>query len=216
MCGYYCNRSVRGRPEDFDSYKFVQALKGKPLNMHAFIPVRGRKERLSNDNADDAIKWFAMMSCDYLGEKDQAGPFLVIPVPNSKCAKDSTVRPRTRKLAKAVCDLLDDGSVIVDCLRWKENLGSAAEEGGPREAEILFENLVLLRGALDEADEDWPVLLIDDVTTSGGHLRACSAKLKVRGLNVALAICGAKTVYDQKIRAFHVYEYELEHYKPPK
>jgi len=41
FCGYFCNYSMRWRSEDFDSYKWVQALKGKTLNKHAYVSVRG-------------------------------------------------------------------------------------------------------------------------------------------------------------------------------
>jgi orotate phosphoribosyltransferase len=55
---------------------------------------------------------------------------------------------------------------------------------------------------------------VDDVTTSGGHLKACAAKLTARGLKVAIVICGGKTVYDQSKAAFHTYEDELDEYEP--
>jgi len=217
FCGYFCNQSIRWRPEDFDSYKWVQALKGRSLNMHAFVPVRGENKRLSNSNLDDAIKWFGVYVADYLKKHKIVGPFLVVPVPNSDSLATSTTKPRTRKLAKAVCDELDDGSTTVDCLRCRRNLGSASKEGGPREAEIIYRNLTVLkdvlRAALKSANEGTKVILVDDVTTSGGHLRACAAKLDSEGLTVNYVMCGGKTVYDQDNKAFYTYEYKLDEYK---
>jgi predicted amidophosphoribosyltransferase len=150
----------------------------------------------------------------YLQQKQISGGFLVIPVPNSSCVATSSVKPHTRKLAKAICDTLEDGSKVLDCLRWKKNLGSASEECGPREAEILYGNLTILEDQLKNLDEDANVLLVDDVTTSGGHLKACAAKLKKAGISVDLSLCGGKTIYDQNQRAFSLYEYTLDEHKP--
>ncbi len=202
------------RSEDYDSYKWVQALKGEQLNKYALVPVKGNYRRLSNQNLPDAIQWFAELVADYLQQKQVTGPILAIPVPSSNCVASSRVRPHTRKLAKAVCDTLKDGSKVLDCLRWKKNLGSASEEGGPRETEILYGNLMILGDQLKDLDESTNVLLLDDVTTSGGHLKACAAKLKKAGVSVELCVCGGKTVYDQNQRAFSLYEYTLDEHKP--
>jgi len=214
FCGYFCNYSIPWRPEDYDSYKWVQALKGKILNKYAYVPVQGANKYLSNENLDDAAKWFGIFVADYLKGHKLTGPFLVVPVPNSDSVASSNGKPRTRKLAKAICDTLKDGSTVLDCLRWKKNLGSASEDGGPRDAEILFGNLVVLKDLLENLDDDSNVLLVDDVTTSGGHLQACAAKLESKGLSVDIVMCGGKTIYDQKNRAFHIYEYTLDEYEP--
>ncbi len=220
LCGYLCNVSVHWRAKDFDSYKWIKALKGEQLNKYALVPVNGQERRLTSENLPDAIQWFGEMAVAYLKKKKIAGPFVIIPVPNSSSLVGSP-RPRTRKLAKAVADCLADGrSCVLDCLRWKENLGSASSEGGPREAERLYKNLLVLREPVEafresaEDEESFHVLLVDDVTTSGGHLRASAAKLKKVGLEVDSAICCGKTVYDQKSNAFDICEEELEEYEP--
>lgn len=214
FCGYFCNQTMPWRSEDFDSYKWVQALKNRALNKHAYVPVQGTSKYLSNANLGDAAKWLGVFVADYLKKCKVTGPFLVVPVPNSDCVASSNTKPRTRKLAKAICDTLADGSTVLDCLRWKRNLGSASDHDGPRETEILYGNLAVLRDLLKDADDHFSVLLVDDVTTSGGHLRACAAKLESKGLSVDIIMCGGKTVYDQNNKAFHTYEYTLEEYEP--
>jgi hypothetical protein len=213
FCGYFCNHISPWRPEDFDSYKWVQALKGRELNKYAFVPVNGVNRRLSNENLADAVQWFGTFVVTYLTKQKITGPFLVVPVPNSDSVSASS-RPRTRKLAKAVCDTLKDGSVVLDCLRCRNDLGSASKEGGPRESENLYKNLAVVEDALKSANKDLTVLLVDDVTTSGGHIRACAAKLESKGLSVGVVLCGGKTVYDQDNPAFHTYEYALDDYEP--
>ena len=216
FCGYNCNRIEPWRQGDWDAYKWIQALKGKSLNGYAHVPVRGVNKHLSNENLSAAVEWFGIFAADYLAKTKLPKPFVVVPVPNSDCTLSSGIKPRTRRLAKVICDTLNDGSYMIDCLRWKKNLGSA-HEGGPREAEILYDNLVLLKEGLDEledVDEGTSVVLVDDVTTSGGHLQACAAKLKSVDVEVDIVLCGGKTVYDQTNAAFHTYKYTLEEYEP--
>jgi predicted amidophosphoribosyltransferase len=214
FCGYFCNLAMQWRPEDHDSHKFIQAIKGEEMNMYGYVPVRGVRQRLSNANADDAVGWFATFVLDHLTAKKLKGPFLVVPLPNSDTTVDSSSKPRTKRLAKAICNALNDGSKVLDCLRFKQDLGSAREEGGSREASVLYGNLALLKDVVKGVDKDAKVLLVDDVTTSGGHLQACVAKLATVGLEVDIVMCAGKTVYDQDEGAFHTREYELDEYEP--
>jgi len=63
------------RSEDYDSYKWVQALKGEQLNKYALVPVKGNYRRLSNQNLPDAIQWFAELVADYLQQtSDRSNP----------------------------------------------------------------------------------------------------------------------------------------------
>lgn len=222
LCGYLCNVSIpwrKGARGDHDAHDWIQALKGKHFNGYAQVPVCGRLHRLTDENGSDAIQWFGEMAVAYLGAKKITGPFVIIPVPNSSSLVDSTAKPRTRKLAKAVADHLpDDDAVVLDCLRFKQHQCSASSEGGPREAEKIYKNLVVLRDEINEFlgdledGEMYHVLLVDDVTTSGGHLRACAARLKKAGLEVDSVICGGKTVYDQVNAPFDIREDELDEY----
>src|SRR5487761_479630 len=97
FCGYFCNQTMPWRSEDFDSYKWVQALKNRALNKHAYVPVQGTSKYLSNANLGDAAKWLGVFVADYLKKCKVTGPFLVVPVPNSDCVASSNTKPRTRK-----------------------------------------------------------------------------------------------------------------------
>jgi predicted amidophosphoribosyltransferase len=62
-------------------------------------------------------------------------------------------------------------------------------------AETLYRNLVLL----DEV-RGGHVCLVDDVVASGGHLRACAAKLRRSGVDVGIAIVGGRAD-DARVRS---------------
>jgi hypothetical protein len=214
LARYFANRGIRWRPEDFDSYKWVQALKGKPLNGYAYVPVGGTRKRLSDQNLASAVEWFATLAVQECARRGLAEPFTIIPVPNSNCTISSSAPARTRRLARAVAQELNDTSVVVDCLRWKRNLGSASEEGGPRDPKILYDNVTILKELLKDVDKSRAVLLTDDVITSGGHLRACAARLRGLGFPVGTAVCGGKTLYDQDKHAFTIFEETFDDFEP--
>lgn len=210
FCSYFAARNVQWRQEDWDAYKFVQALKGKELNGYGHVPVGGVLRRLSNQNLDSAVQWYGTYAAGVLATKKLGPPLIVVPVPNSGCTVRSGTRPKTLRLARAVCEQAGGDTKVVDCLRWKRDLGSASKEGGPRDPETLYKNLAPIEG-LPKGSR---VVLADDVMTSGGHLRACAAKLRQAGATVVLAICGGRTTYSQDKKAFTISEENLEDYEP--
>ena len=210
FCRYFAARDTPWRQEDWDAYHFVRALKGYELRGYGHVPVNGVLRRLSKQNASSAIEWFARFVAGYLTKKKITPPFVVIPVPNSACTVRSTTKPHTQKLAKEICDCIGAKAKAVACLRWKKDLGSASKEGGPRDADTLYGNSVLTVDFNDQTT----VVLVDDAITSGGHLKACAAKLGRAGADVVIAVCGGRTTYDQGNKPFEIAEEFLEDYEP--
>lgn len=195
------------RSQDHIATKFVKALKGEQLKGYAYVPVLGARQYLGNGNLDDSIEWFGDMVAHYMQENGLEPPFVLVPVPNSGNTRKSP-KPRTFKLAKAIAEKIGN-TEIADCLRWKEDLGSARKGGGTRDAGILYRNLVVT----EELDESLPHILIDDALASGGHLQACAAKLESEGATVAMAFCGGDTVHEPPPLAFDIFRRELDDYE---
>jgi len=201
------------RPQDHNASKFVKALKGETLNGYAYVPVLGVQRHLDNSNLDESIVWFGDLVASYMQQHGMNPPFVLVPVPNSSSTtKDSSSRPRTRKLARAIAAKIGQGTTVADCLRWKQNLGSARKGTGvaTRDAATLYSNLAVI----EKIDGSNPYILIDDAIASGGHLQACAAMLAKRGATVVSAFCGGRTVHEPPDSAFAPLREELADYIP--
>jgi len=194
------------RPRDFDSYKFVQALKGRGINKYAQVPILGTTRRLEQANAQDAIEWFGELAADYIRSVRLGRPLAFAPVPDSRCIAKATP-PRTCRLADAVVSRLQNVEVW-DGLRWRTEM-IPSSQGGTRDPQRLFDNLAIVR-RLPESR----IVLIDDVATKGSHLKAAAARLRARDARCNLAVCAAQTILNQDAEVFATVEAELEDFEP--
>jgi hypothetical protein len=174
--------------------RFIRCLKHEsPIGSREGILVNGRFHTIGDENRHDAFTWFAEMSLEVLqGELGHTRVSLV-PIPN--CTSTVEVAEcRTASLAHAIAHTSGNAAVVADILRWDERMPSARSGDGTRDALELHRHLRTRSPAV--AASDRPHVLIDDVTTGGGHIRACAAFLRTLGAEVTLAICAAKSDQD--------------------
>jgi predicted amidophosphoribosyltransferase len=202
------------REEDWGAYKWIQALKDKIIRGDCRVPVNGQMLRLSDANRGNAVTWFGILGAQHLTANNINRPVNIVPVPNSASTIAISGPSRTNALAQALASSLANGSVAIDCLRWNADWGSASEGFGSRNREALFSNLTVLESPLLNVVADADFILVDDMTTSGGHLLASATKLKNRGFKVVEAVCGGRTTYDQAQPAFQKHEEDLEGFEP--
>lgn len=181
--------SVIWRAHDHDAHDFVMAVKAKPINGFAQIPCRGEVHRIDDSNRDVALQLFARMVADSAAGHELASRCALVPVPNSRCQLASQTPPRTLEQAHALAAELGTGAIAVDALRWSEPLASASVASGMRDPQRLFDKLRLIR-TFPEGQLRY--ILVDDVLTSGGHLQACAAMLRVHGRSVELALVAGR------------------------
>jgi predicted amidophosphoribosyltransferase len=210
--------SVEGalwRPRDYDAHDFIQAIKGRPVNGFAQIPVRNVVRRLADENRDRALVWFGQMVADAALRYGLAMPMALVPIPNSDCAVDLRHVPRTVALADALGvelrKLTTGDVVVVDVLRWSEPL-VAAHAGGPRDARYLFDRC---RVTGDHSLlQHRRIALVDDVLTSGGHLRACAARLLQSGYRVDVSVVAGRADHTQVGEPFSIRLDEIADFAP--
>ncbi len=123
----------------------------------------------------------------------------------------------TRTVAKCAQRLASDvviglrrkeiNAQLVDALRQIAPIASAHKEGGTRDAAALYRNLRLVVPSVVGE-----VVLVDDVLTSGGHLRAAAAMLV--GASVEFAICAGRSRDTPADNPWELVHIELMDFEP--
>lgn len=204
-CGYpsYVELGEAWNQDDWSAFKLVQALKGRPINGYANLQrPNGGWVQINAENPQRAFDLFGEWAELQIR---QQGPLagLIVPVPASDCLALGA-DAKGRRLAEAVANRLAHFEVS-EALCWAEQFPKASE-GGPRDPEMLYANLLVRTGMASRH-----IVLVDDVTTSGGHLLACAQGLRAFGHVVDHAICAARTLHHHPQQGmFNLAAYDLE------
>ena len=183
----YVDSGAAWRQPDHDAHKLVQALKGKTIKGYLQLQdVDGNLRRFTSEDSEHAFEIFGRWARQKIRGLSPA-PAYIVPVPSSICLQLGDDQ-KGRKLAATVARFAPEYQPL-DALHWKQALQKAAE-GGTRSASVLLDNLRVI-----DTLKPSRMVLIDDVVTSGGHLRACAQALRSKGHTVELALAAAQTVW---------------------
>jgi hypothetical protein len=158
------------RQSDHDASKMVKALKGDPINGYFTAVIGNIPVRFDKSNVGVFLKRIPLAIAKVIAlELD--GPATLVPIPNSHvtaaCASDFP----TFSLAKDVAAASQGKLTAVPALVFEE-AQQKSRTGGPRNADH-FERVYQIND-----DVEGPIILIDDVCTSGGHLIGAYRKLQ--------------------------------------
>jgi predicted amidophosphoribosyltransferase len=185
------------RREDYDATHLVKAVKGLPLkNAYAWTMIGGRNTKIVETNKDSAIDWFvewAAPRINNLGSKRK----VIVPVPSSKSIVTSPPTFRTAIIAQKLAAACDN-TISFPELRFAAQQPNSREEGGSRSAEVLYP---LLRC---RPLPDGHIILLDDLCTGGGHLKASSWIIEDQGKEIKHAICCGRSLETQLDDPFKV------------
>jgi hypothetical protein len=188
-CGYpsYADMGEAWNDDDYTAYKFVQALKGHPIKGYATLRrPNGAWTRITAEAPAPAFDHFGEWGAAQVAALGFEEGWL-IPTPSSDCLHLDH-DPKGRRIAQAIAKRLR-GFEVAEALHWDVQLPKASE-GGPRDVGTLLDNL-----RVGNVTPRRPIVLVDDVITSGGHLLACARALRGFGHQVGHAICAAQTVH---------------------
>jgi predicted amidophosphoribosyltransferase len=164
-------------------------------NLHAALLVRALKHlhktisktaQLDMTCGWQALDWFGYLSAASMRIRELPSPITLIPVPNSACVVGASATPHTLALARSIADHAENTSVL-DCLRWKQPM-RPSHFAGTRDVQTLCRNMVFK----SKTPPCETVVLVDDVVTTGAHLRASAYTLTEAGLRCNEAICVAR------------------------
>lgn len=192
------------RRGDYDINKLVKSLKGDAFPGYADLrDVRGNWHRIEVRDRTPAFAYFSAWAAKRLRTLD-LGPFCLVPVPSSQSisyTSDST----PMRMARETQQRLGDPAQVRSWLRFTESM-TKSRNGGTRNFDVLFDKLRVSRAAQDGAR----AVLVDDVKTTGAHLRACAARLREYGVRVDTVVVAAATVWDQVPNPLSVAPVDLE------
>ncbi|WP_147391876.1 hypothetical protein [Paracoccus onubensis] len=189
LVGYpsYQESGLQFDKQDWVAHNLVKALKGKEFRGYSNVKINGTNHRITKDNRQPVIDLFGSAISKYM-KRLPAGAAVFI-VPSSDCLEFSD-DPKAQSIAASIASAGCEHRVFIP-FRWSSRLPKAVD-GGNRNYQFLAQHL-----ELHPPPHVANVVLIDDVVTTGGHLRACSEVCRRHNIVVSSAICFARTVWDR-------------------
>lgn len=175
-----------GRTEThWKAYHFCIAVKEGKLGENSRFSVKdkaGKPVEITAKNAHECRPIFGSY-LSAIANKECGGAAIVIPVP-SKDSLEAGCAGRAWHMVQAAC-ASQANLTPLDALRFTKEIQKASK-GGTRNAKELYEALKVM-----VPRQQGKVLLVDDLFTSGAHMKAALARLTEAGFDVrCAAVCG--------------------------
>jgi hypothetical protein len=170
LCSYLTAKDPPAwRQSDYAASKIVKALKGDTINGYFDMIIGGQTVRFDRLNVGDFLKRVPVALAKVL-VREIDGPATLVPIPNSQVTAPNADGFRTHHLANLVAAESGGKLTAVPALVFKEPQ-QKSRTGGPRSAEHCEMAYRLATEVIG------PIVLIDDVCTSGGHMIGAYRKL---------------------------------------
>lgn len=200
VCGYRSKSAEwteKWRDADYRARNLVKALKGEPFNGFSEWQVKATKQKMTVDSSPAGQAIALRVALSKLLDLFTAAGIAeghVVPVPSSQtvAAGGDYIGARLAGALAAIVPGLTAAPVL-----WFDAPQPRAHQGGARRWQEVLPHL---RGG--NVATNGPVVLLDDVMTSGGHLRACARKLQQRGFAVDHAFVVGRTVWQRPEEMF--------------
>jgi hypothetical protein len=188
LCPYLTDVSAPWTTADYTAYKMVKALKGYPIKGYFDIKIAGQMRRFRQDNIGEFVERIPRALAKNIA-RQQIGPATLVPIPNSHVTSASTPNFKTLELAQKVAAHSGGQLSVTPALVFSEPQVKS-HEGGPRSPHHCFNAYCL------ESPVEGPIVLLDDVCTSGGHLIGAFWKLNSPSRNILLACAFGQPLID--------------------
>jgi hypothetical protein len=194
--------SVGGTPwrnADWTANKLVKVLKGDTFKGYFDLTLpNGQERRFTQANAKDVLPVVhAVMAKMVRDAAPNRLPVSLVPIPNSSVTTVGSDAFRTRTLADGIATASGDGIVAVPAIVFT-SAQTPSHKGGSRDPEYLQSQMKLA------AKVRTPVILMDDVMTTGAHLIAAARLLREQGIDVLAAVAFAEATPEQEESVFRI------------
>lgn len=176
----------------WDARKFTTAVKTRQVNGFFHIPRGLINHRVDQKNVQVARQIFGRWVLNRIHVETGGENVAVVPIPCSDAVIDGAGPYRHYETIAESLRYHDHAHELSDVMRFSEALQKASQ-GGPR-----FEDQIYPKLRLSGAPPTRAVVLVDDILTSGGHMKACKAKLERAGATVLFGVVCGRTVTDTK------------------
>ncbi len=165
-----------------------EGLKGDPVNGYFELSVDGIAHRFDKSNVGQFLDLVPRAMAAAILPRFEGNATLV-PIPNSHVLRPDEPNFPTLKLATGMAAASGGRLTAAVALVFKEPQ-EKARKGGPRGAAHLQEAYQIV------GNVEGPIILVDDVWTLGGHLRAACWKLASPRRPIILASTVAHTTHE--------------------
>jgi hypothetical protein len=193
---------VEWRNKDYCASKMVKALKGDPIKGYFEHSIGGKLRRFDQSNVSEFVDRVPRALARMI-QRHYAEPATIVPIPNSHVTSSGTVNFKTLALARKVADASGGQLKVSPAIVFRERQ-IKSREGGSRDPDHFEKVYKVVR------DPKGPIILLDDVCTSGAHMIGAHRRLDCRESPVVLACAFGRTTKQQLKNPISVREEEID------
>lgn len=201
VCGYRSYGELgpeRWTKDEYRALTLVKAVKHEPFKGYDDWKGGGKHYRVENTPEGQRAALFIAANKLIAKLRSLRIPSgTIVPVPSSKHTAPGTEFTGSRVVS--AIENIDRNFVAAPVLYFDRELPKSAGGGGPRRPERIKPHLRMTAAPLGE-----PVILFDDVCTTGGHLRAAASFMRDAGIEVDDAIVIARTVGERPEKMWEI------------
>ena len=186
---YWCNHLTEvgctWRREDYDARVIVKGLKQEEFKGYLSAKIGKVDRQFDKDNIEELIK-LIMPAIGRALRDDIKEPISIVPIPNSGMAVDYSGPFRSVELARMVATGYGDGASFCPAIRWDSPRSKSHQSHDYRHPDLYEPHMVLVEKPKS------PIVLFDDVLTSGSQMIAAARLLTKLGLPPGRGLVVAK------------------------
>lgn len=185
-CCQYLTAGGDWRHDDHTARIIVKCVKGEEFGGYRDFPLNGKNTRIDKNSMNAGLELVGSVMASQLLQIVQEAVTLV-PVPNSHACVGVAPNFRTLELAKIIARYAGGLATAYPGILWDTPREKQHQAGGWRHASIYIPKIRLVEPIVG------PVILIDDVVTSGSQMLACTYVLRKHGLSVPFGMAAGRT-----------------------